>query len=735
MKIFGPHTQRVLAFLDGLTDLSRTDLRTVAEAWRDTADRERAEAWVRIHRILGEGERLPVQAAASVARQEALAVAGRYGWPDWPFWAAASDAAAGIAAGDRIGRHRLVLVAPLTGVMPGLLLADGVIRTRGAGTKAGELPGRPPAGRLVPRRTDPAMKSHIRQLVDSFPDAILVVDAKGRIRHANNRARVLFGYDSDHLFGEPVHRLFPDRSSSHGAGHRSSARQKQSVRRWTTVGSRCDSGQFPAELTLIPMVTRRGTLSLVAVRDMTEAQRTRSALERTLTVLISSHHDRQLLLDHLVRAQEDERRRIAAGIHDDTVQVISAAHLRVQQLRNRLHEPGEIAIVDKLDEILQLSLDRLRQLIFDLRPSGLEEETPAAALRSDLEDMRSMTGIAFEFDEQVSDEGSAAHGTARLPDGAGGPGERAQARPGDDGPGRAGRPRRRLSGTHHRRRRRLRPRSRREPSRAPGPRAHAGARAHRRGLVPDRERPRSRDHGGVLGALGPTVSRGDGDVSNPQEDAAPIRVLIVEDHPVVAEGLAALLEDSPDLTIAGCVGSVASTATVIDELAADVAVIDFRLPDGTGADAADRIKARSPSTSIVFLSADGSDEVLLAAIEAGASSSLLKSATGKEIVDAIRSAAEGAMLIPAETITGLLARKRDSAREHTQRSALLGSLTPREQEILALMIHGADNRTIADGLTISYMTVRTHVRSILVKLGARSRLEAVAKATRSGFRG
>jgi DNA-binding NarL/FixJ family response regulator len=209
----------------------------------------------------------------------------------------------------------------------------------------------------------------------------------------------------------------------------------------------------------------------------------------------------------------------------------------------------------------------------------------------------------------------------------------------------------------------------------------------------------------------------------------------VEDHPVVAEGLSALLEDSPDLSVAACVPSVASTASVIETVAADVAVIDFHLPDGDGVDAADRIRAHSPRTAIVFLSADDSDEVLHGAIEAGASSSLLKSATGKEIVDAIRSAAAGEMLIPAETITRLLARERESAREHTRHAALLDSLTPREQEILTLMILGADNRTVADRLCISYATVRTHVRSILVKLGARSRLEAVAKATQWGFGG
>jgi DNA-binding NarL/FixJ family response regulator len=223
-------------------------------------------------------------------------------------------------------------------------------------------------------------------------------------------------------------------------------------------------------------------------------------------------------------------------------------------------------------------------------------------------------------------------------------------------------------------------------------------------------------------------------MSDPGEPAVVIRVLIVEDHPVVAEGLASLLEDYPDLAIVGCVGSVAGVVAVIGEISADVAVIDFHLPDGTGADAADHMRARSPSTAIVFLSADDSDERLLAAIEARASSYLLKSATSKEIVHAIRSAAVGETLISAGTITGVLARERESAREHARHAEVLDSLTQREQEILKLLIQGADNVTVAKRLSISYATVRTHVRSILAKLGAHTQLEAVAKATQWGFR-
>ena len=214
-----------------------------------------------------------------------------------------------------------------------------------------------------------------------------------------------------------------------------------------------------------------------------------------------------------------------------------------------------------------------------------------------------------------------------------------------------------------------------------------------------------------------------------------IRVMIVEDHPVVAEGLSALLADYPDLEV---VASAMSVAEVIPALAAaspDVAMIDFHLPDGTGADVADLIRAQSGSTAIVFLSADDTDEPLLAAVEAGASSYLLKSSSGEAIIEAIRAAAAGETLIPAATIAGALARRREMDREQATQAQMLARLTPREKEILGLMIHGADNRTVAERLQISYATVRTHVRSILAKLDARSQLDAVAKAVQLGLRG
>ena len=211
------------------------------------------------------------------------------------------------------------------------------------------------------------------------------------------------------------------------------------------------------------------------------------------------------------------------------------------------------------------------------------------------------------------------------------------------------------------------------------------------------------------------------------------RVLIVEDHRVVADGLALALGHDPALEVVGTATTVAEATTQARETRPDVLLVDYHLPDGTGAEVAVAIRAYLPNAAVVVLSADPGEQALLAAIEAGACGYLLKSQAAAQVVDAVRRAAEGEMLIPAATLAGLLGRRRQEAGREAERHQVLEALTPREHEILLLMASGVDNRAIADRLVIGYSTVRSHVQNVLDKLGAHSKLEAVARANELGL--
>jgi len=200
-----------------------------------------------------------------------------------------------------------------------------------------------------------------------------------------------------------------------------------------------------------------------------------------------------------------------------------------------------------------------------------------------------------------------------------------------------------------------------------------------------------------------------------------IRVLIVEDHQVVADGLSALLNDQPDMTVVGSAASVTDSVARALELKPDIALVDFRLVDGTGADAGLGIRQVRPDTKLIFLTREDSDAARFAAIEAGASAFIHKSQAAAEVVHAIRTVAAGGTLFTPRTIATLLNRRREM-------DSQLESLTPREKEVLRLMAEGISSRQIAAKLGISYTTVRTHIRSLGSKLGVHSKLEAIVKA-------
>lgn len=199
------------------------------------------------------------------------------------------------------------------------------------------------------------------------------------------------------------------------------------------------------------------------------------------------------------------------------------------------------------------------------------------------------------------------------------------------------------------------------------------------------------------------------------------RVLIIEDHEVVAEGLAALIDDQDDMKVVGHTGSVAEALVRAAELRPDVALVDYRLTDGTGADAAAGIRQLRPETKLIFLTREDSDATRFAALEAGASAFIHKSRAAQEVVDAIRTVAAGGTLFTPRTIAELLNSRREI-------EAQLERLTPREKEVLRLMAEGTPSREIGARLGISYTTVRTHIRSLGSKLGVHSKLEAIVKA-------
>jgi two-component system nitrate/nitrite response regulator NarL len=205
------------------------------------------------------------------------------------------------------------------------------------------------------------------------------------------------------------------------------------------------------------------------------------------------------------------------------------------------------------------------------------------------------------------------------------------------------------------------------------------------------------------------------------EGGSPIRVIIVENHQLVSESLGLLLDGQNDMEVVGKATSVAEASALPSQLAPHVVVMDFHLDDGTGHDAAIAMRESYPNVRFVFLSRDDSDDARLAAVEAGASAYLHKSTPASEVIRAVREVARGASLISPAMVARLVSRGRD-------RERVRESLSPREREVLRFMADGVATREIARQLGISYATVRTHVRSISHKLGARSMVNAVVAA-------
>ena len=215
--------------------------------------------------------------------------------------------------------------------------------------------------------------------------------------------------------------------------------------------------------------------------------------------------------------------------------------------------------------------------------------------------------------------------------------------------------------------------------------------------------------------------------------ATAIRVLIVQDHPLLASAIARILESEDDLTVSGVARRGDEAAVLAAREKPSVVLMDFRLPDCSGPAAAADIKLAFPSAAIVFHSADESDGSLLDAIDAGAIAYLTKSATADQIVEAVRKAAVGEVLIPVELFAKAIARQHKVVIDEQARQKLSAQFTPRELDVLRLLAEGHDTATLASRLNIAPHTVEWHVRHVIEKLGVHSKLQAVIAAARVGL--
>jgi two-component system NarL family response regulator len=201
----------------------------------------------------------------------------------------------------------------------------------------------------------------------------------------------------------------------------------------------------------------------------------------------------------------------------------------------------------------------------------------------------------------------------------------------------------------------------------------------------------------------------------------PIRILIVDDHPVVCEGLVALIERQEDMTVVGEAKNGREAIDLFRRFTPDVTFIDLRMPDGDGVMAINGIREQVPNARVIVLTIYDTDEDVYRGLRAGAKAYLLKYTSSQEILDTIRAVHAGQTRIPPDIAAKLAERMTGP------------ELTNRELDVLRLLMAGKSNKQIAAALFISEGTVKTHVNNILGKLGASDRTQAVTTALKRGL--
>lgn len=208
------------------------------------------------------------------------------------------------------------------------------------------------------------------------------------------------------------------------------------------------------------------------------------------------------------------------------------------------------------------------------------------------------------------------------------------------------------------------------------------------------------------------------------ETADPIRVFLVDDHDVVRRGVAAFLEAEGDIEVVGEASTAADAIARIPAVRPDVAVLDVRLPDGSGVEVCREVRSRLPELACLMLTSYSDDEALYQAVMAGAAGYVLKQIHGSDLVGAVRTVATGQSLLDPRSTARMLQR----LRERQEKKDPLKGLTEQERHILELIGEGLTNRQIGERMFLAEKTVKNYISNLFAKLGMSRRTQAAALA-------
>ncbi len=213
-----------------------------------------------------------------------------------------------------------------------------------------------------------------------------------------------------------------------------------------------------------------------------------------------------------------------------------------------------------------------------------------------------------------------------------------------------------------------------------------------------------------------------------------MKVLIVDDQVLFREGLVGLINSQPNMAVVGEAGSAVEAVEKAGELKPDVILMDYNLPDGSGADAARMILKEQPKMNILFLTVMDSDAFLFSAIRSGARGYLLKDMPFAELIQSIRNAGQGQPVLSPRMTLKLMSELAHPTNEGSQEASDVSNLTTREVEILKLIGDNASNQEISEAMYISISTVKNHLHKLFIKLGLPNRQEVARYARRNGLR-